>query len=108
MNTNENSVRQRVKQLMSLDQRFRDSDRELWLKIAEEYGLVLTKSQKFIFMEVPTEGMVSRRRREFSALYPASPLVNERRYHAFKEITDEFSKGNWFKKIMNRRGKYDI
>jgi hypothetical protein len=89
---------------MFLDQRFRDSDKELWLQIAQDEGLVLTRGQRFIFMGIPSMDIVARRRREFSKEFPASPLINERRYHAFKEITNEFSKQSFLQKIFKRKG----
>lgn len=99
----ENSVRNRVKSLMALDQHMRDNDKELWLKIAEQDGLILTKAQRFIFMGVPSEAMVSRRRREFSRDFPASEAVTEKRYGHYKAITKEFSKQSWLVKILHKR-----
>lgn len=86
------------------DQRMRDSDRHLILAVWSGYGLTLTKQQRAVYMDLPSADIIIRRRREFSKLYPASPLVDNRRYHAFKEVTEEYSNGRWFDKLIRRKG----
>lgn len=99
-----NSTRQQVRHLMFLDQRFRDSDKELWLAIAEASGLVFTRAQKMIYMGVPTEEVVARRRRELSKEFPASPKVLLHRHKSEARWVEEYSKQSWLRKIFKKRG----
>lgn len=89
---------------MSLDQLYRDSDKLLWLKLAEDTGLVLTKKQRLLFLEAPSMEVVARRRRELSKLYPPSPQVAERRYRHYKVMTNEFSSQGFLRRILTKRG----
>lgn len=104
MNMRQDSTRQKIKHLMSLDQRFRDDDRYLILKIWESEGLILTKEQRIIYMSLPSAAIIVRRRQEFSKIYPASPEAQERRYKHYKAMTNEFSKQHWLIKLFKKKG----
>lgn len=86
-----NSLKTRVGHLLSLDMRFRNSDKLLWLQVAEEQGLVLTSDQRDKFMEIPGLDIVSRRRRELRNLYPESPEVMEHRFKNFRVMREEMA-----------------
>lgn len=95
-------VKRQVENLMRLDQKYRDSDTELLLKIWEESGLVLNTAQRMAFREAPAADMVIRRRRELSTKYPPSPLVAEKRYKNYTVLVAEFSPQNWLQRIIKR------
>lgn len=99
-----NSVRRKVEHLMSLDQNFRDNDKALTLAIWREYGLELTPVQKDKFLMCPSAEVITRRRREFSHKYPASPKVLEKRFKNFKQMTDDFSKQGFVVRLLKRKG----
>ena len=99
-----NSTKFRVAQLLNLDQRFRDSDKHLILKVWESEGLILTKEQRTIYMSLPSADVISRRRRELSKDFPPSPEALERRYKHYRAFTDEFSNYGWLRKILKNRG----
>lgn len=103
MRVKENSTRQRVAHLMSLDTRFRDDDRYLILKVWEMDGLILTKEQRAVYMSTASPDIICRRRREFSKVFPPSADVLERRYSHYKVLTDEFSNQSWIQRILKRR-----
>ncbi len=98
------SVSSEVKQLMSLDKLYRDSDIALILKVWQNHGLELNKSQRLAFGSVPQAQDIVRRRREWGKLYPASPKVLERRYKAFKEHLDDYSKQSFIVRLLRRSG----
>lgn len=93
-----------VTRLLAVDTLYRNDDRRLILQVWEQHGLVLTKTQRFLFMEMPGADSILRRRRELSYTYPATPEVTEKRFKHYKAYTDEFSKGHWFNKFLKRRG----
>lgn len=96
-------VKRQVENLMRLDQKYRDSDVDLLIKIWEENGLSLTAVQRAIMHEVPAADMVIRRRRELSTKYPPSPLVAEKRYKNYTVLVAEFSPQNWLQRIIKRK-----
>lgn len=93
-----------ITRLLALDTLYRNDDKRLILQVWEQHGLVLTKTQRFLFMEMPGADSILRRRRELSATYPATAEVTEQRFKHYKAYTHEFSKGHWFNRIMKRRG----
>lgn len=97
-------VKQQVEKLMSLDARYRNSDKHLILKVWQENGLELTKAQRMVFWGVPSAESITRRRRELSGKYPASEKVMEHRYKHYKAYTNEFSKQNFIVKLFKRHG----
>lgn len=99
-----NSLRHKVHELMRLDVRYRDSDHDLLLTLWRDYGLELNTQQRLAFRMTPSPDIIIRRRREFSKLYPPSIRVADKRFKQYKEITDEFSNGSWFKRIIKKRG----
>lgn len=88
-----------VETLMRLDTKYRNSDKELILKIWSYYGFRLTREQKRMFMDLPSVEAITRRRREFSGKYPASAITTERRFKNFKKMRDEFSTGSFFRRF---------
>jgi len=99
-----NSTRQKVAKLLNLDQRMRDDNRYLILKMWEGGGLILTKEQRAIYMGLPSPDVITRRRREFNTTFPPSPAILEKRYKHYRAFTDEYSNYGWLKKILRRRG----
>lgn len=84
-----------VRKFLSKSRKYRDDDRLLRLAVWREFGFVLTPEQREIYMGLPADGVISRRRRELRGEFPESANVMEKRYNQFKEITEEKSKGSW-------------
>lgn len=99
-----NSLRHKIEHLMILDQRYRDNDYDLLLKVWEDYGLELNTQQRLSFRETPPADVIIRRRREFSVKYPPSAAVAEKRYKNYKVMVDEFSKQPFLQRMLKRRG----
>lgn len=102
MTNKQSSLRSRVKHLLFLDQRFRDDNRYLILKVWEQDGLILDKWQRAIYMELPSADVIMRRRRDFNSAYPASPAILEKRFHHFKEFHAEYSPQNFMQRLLRR------
>lgn len=99
-----NSLKRDIERLMMLDTRYRDSDIDLLLAIWSEHGLELNTRQRLALRASPSPVVVIRRRQELSVKYPPSPMVAERRYKHYREMVDEFSNDNWFKRWLTGRG----
>lgn len=97
------SVRNKVKQLMFLDQLNCDSDRHLVLAVWSQYGLTLNRKQRMAFLDAPSAEVITRRRREFSKDFPASEAVLERRHKNYRDMTEEYSDHSWLKKLVGRK-----
>lgn len=97
-----NSTRQKVARLLNLDQRFRDDNRFLILKLWEQDGLILSKEQRSIYMGLPSPDVIMRRRREFNQSFPASPAILEKRFKHYKEFRDEFSHQGFLQRLLRR------
>lgn len=82
---------QTIRKLLKRNQRLRDDDRLLTLRVWQEYGFVLNPEQRTVFMHLPSMDIITRRRRELRALYPESPEVHEQRFRYYLGFKDEFS-----------------
>lgn len=99
-----NSLRQEVEHLLMSSQKYRDDDDTLALEILAQHGCILNTQQRLAFRSAPSIDVMIRRRRELSVKYPPSLMVAERRYKHYRWLTEEFSSGNWFKRLIDRRG----
>ena len=79
------TILNKVEQLLISGQRFRDSDKLLLLAVWHTEGLHLTEEQRTAFMSCTTAETITRARRALKQHYPASPEIEEERYHKFKE-----------------------
>lgn len=97
-------VKQQVENLMRLDQRYRDNDRDLLLAMWKQYGLELNTAQRLAFREAPAADVIIRRRRELSIKYPPSQVVADKRFKQYKIMLDEFSNQTFLQRLFKRRG----
>lgn len=97
-------TRQQVKQLMSENALYRNDDKALLIKVWSLHGVQLNSGQIDKIRRAPSPDTILRRRREFSKLYPADPVVTAHRHRQEDRFVEEYSDGNWFKRLMNRRG----
>lgn len=74
-----------VEKILKIGQRFRDSDKLLLLAVWHTEGLHLTEEQRTAFMSCTAAETITRARRSLKQQYPASPEIEEERYHKFKE-----------------------
>ena len=79
------SALNKVERILQMGQRFRDSDKLLLLAFWHTEGLHLTEEQRTIFTLCTTAETITRARRALKEQYPASPEIEEERYHKFKE-----------------------
>lgn len=74
----------RVESILQDDQRYRDSDKLLLLRIWQEEGLYLSGEQRQAFMNNCTVAeSITRARRQLKVKYPASEKVDQARYDKY-------------------------
>lgn len=84
-------VDQRVRKLLSEDEKFRNSDKALFLEYLERYdGLRLSPEQKALFMKATPFESISRRRRALREEYPGNEQVENARYNLFVETKGDY------------------
>ena len=82
-----------VEWILGSGQDYRDSDKRLLLAVWEREGLYLSTKQQQIFMRCSSAESITRARRALKHKYPASPEVEESRYHKFVDYKRQI---NWW------------
>lgn len=92
-------TKQQVKKHLASSMDCRDSDKILRLRVWQDFGFELTDDQMSRYWNLPADGAISRRRREFRSEYPESEAVREKRYKLFQKVRDEH--GTFTKRLFS-------
>lgn len=79
-------TKQRTERLLSRKEELRNSDKKLLLDFWEDEGFVLSDSQRRMFLDrcTPAES-ITRARRALKTQFPATDVVDARRYELYQQ-----------------------